>query len=83
MKTPAPVVRAIALALTVAFAPAFVEAQDPTNLRRGRGVATAYASDQHDAVNLFNGNYSFVIPIGDAYPVSDVSPSPKTAPIVS
>jgi len=71
MKIPAPAVRAIALALTFAFAPAFVEAQDPTNLRRGRGAPTAYASDQHDAVNLFNGNYSFVIPIGDAYPVSE------------
>jgi RHS repeat-associated protein len=64
--------RAVALsALSLALLPAFGAAQDPTNLRRGRSVPTAYAADQHDAVNLYNGNYSVSIGIGEAYAVSE------------
>ena len=51
---------------------ALAGAQDPTNLRRGVGVPTAYSADQVDAVNLYNGNLSIGIPIGEILPVSEM-----------
>ncbi len=58
---------ATALALSLWGNPTI--AQDHPNHKRGTDAATAFAYDQLDAVNLYNGNLTINIPIGQEYPV--------------
>jgi hypothetical protein len=60
--------RSLALALLLAVAAPLL-AQEHPNLAKGFAADKAYSMGDVDSVNLFNGNLTLSIPIGQSYPV--------------